>query len=162
MLLGGATRAIAEYERLSVTNPDDFAFDPDHLLAFAAMREAEGDSLSPAEFRSSVRREYPTCRITVRIEPERPPPAGVVFSTGNHPALGEWDTRAVQMGQPKQGVWSYTFTVRTGTALEYTVTQGSWSTRASDSTGTIYPRFHLVADRDTTVSHAVENWARER
>ncbi len=158
MLRGGAAGAIREYERLFQTNPDDFEFDPDRLLSFADDLNQEGDSTASAVLRAYVDERYPKHRITVRIRPDIPPPSGVVFITGNHPALGNWDPHAVQMGQPKEGVWSHTFTVRDGTALEYTFTQGSWDSRATDSTGTKAQRSGLTADRDTTVSPVVESW----
>ena len=60
------------------------------------------------------------------------------------------------MGPPKECVWSHSFTVRRGTALEYAFTKGNWGTRAADATGTTAQR--PDCDRDTTVARVVENW----
>lgn len=158
MRTGGAENVMREYERLSRTNPDDYAFDPEYLLTFADLLRVEGDSAGSAEMRGYVELTYPRRVVTIRVSPDVLPESNRVFVTGNHWLLGEWNPAAVQMGQPKEGVWSHTFTVRQGTALEYTVTQGSWETRATDSTGTIPYRFRLTVDRDTTVRLTVESW----
>ena len=96
--------------------------------------------------------------VELRLESDTVPEGSQVYVTGSEPDLGSWSPNEVAMTRTPDGAWSKTLTVRTGTALEYKFTLGSWITEALDDKGWV-PGNHVVEIQGaTTIVTRVKGW----
>lgn len=95
------------------------------------------------------------------IQARVPEGTAKVYLSGSIPELGPWKADARLMsGSGRER--TVRITVRPGTSLEYKFTLGTWEREALDSAGGVPPNHRLVLSRDTTVTHEVPAFKRER
>lgn len=82
----------------------------------------------------------------------------VIYISGNHPDLGEWEADRVRLYPDSGGNWNAVLEFPQGTALEYKLTLGSWESEAIDEAGLELPNAHLEVRSDTTIRIHIKNW----
>jgi predicted alpha/beta superfamily hydrolase len=97
--------------------------------------------------------------VTFEVEAPGLASNAVVFVSGNHRLLGDWEPYEVPLNRTEGDVWSRTLAIPYGARLEYKFTLGSWTTEAIDDAGRPLPNFHVAATRSQTVRHTITRWA---
>lgn len=97
--------------------------------------------------------------VTFEVEAPGVPDGSLVFISGNHPVLGDWEPYEVPLERGEGDLWIRTLAVPYGARLEYKFTLGSWNTEAQDEQGRSLPNFTLAATRSKTVRHRITRWA---
>ena len=83
----------------------------------------------------------------------------VVYITGNHQVLGDWEPYEVPLYRREGDLWSRTLAIPYGARLEYKFTLGGWISEGLDEEGHPLPNFHVAATRSQTVRHRITRWA---
>lgn len=97
--------------------------------------------------------------VTFEVEAPGLATNDVVYISGNHWVLGDWEPYDISLKRGEGDVWSRTVAVPYGARLEYKFTLGSWSTEAMSEDGHPLPNFQLAATRSQTVRHRIFRWA---
>ncbi len=100
--------------------------------------------------------------ITIEVEAPGLGSNEIVYVSGNHEALGNWEPYEVSLKRTGADTWSRSLVIPYGARLEYKFTLGSWTTEALDDEGHSLPNFHLAATRSQVVHHRIERWASDR
>jgi len=82
----------------------------------------------------------------------------LVFITGNHTKLGNWNPSIIKMEKQKDNLWKLNLTFPKGEKLEFKFTKGSWATEGVNSKGTVGANYRLTVQNDTTIEITIENW----
>ena len=97
-------------------------------------------------------------KVSVRFEVKVQGNTESVFITGDHQELGTWNPGQVEMKKSSDNIFFHQIDVKSGTKLEYKITQGTWNREAIYETE-IVPANHMLTVRtDTTVTHTVKKW----
>jgi predicted alpha/beta superfamily hydrolase len=83
----------------------------------------------------------------------------VVYITGNHQALGDWEPYEVPLYRREGDLWSRTLAFPYGARLEYKFTLGGWISEGLDEEGHPLPNFTVAATRSQSVRHRISRWA---
>jgi predicted alpha/beta superfamily hydrolase len=97
-----------------------------------------------------------TFAVTV---PPSTPPGDTVHVTGDLAALGAWDGAGIALTRAGPHLWTATIALPQGTAFEFKVTRGSWSTVEKAADGSELPNRKATATAATTLAVTVQAWA---
>lgn len=97
--------------------------------------------------------------VTFEVEAPGLATNDVVYISGNHWVLGDWEPYDISLKRGEGDLWSRTVAVPYGARLEYKFTLGSWSTEALSEDGHPLPNFQLAATRSQTARHRITRWA---
>jgi len=158
MKSGGVEACLEAFSKLKLTNPDDYDFDPVHLLNFAESLGNEGNTEAEKAILRYVEQEYPVRKVTIQILTEALPDSETLYITGNHAELGNWDPKMVELKRWDAKTWGGSFRILSGAELEFKITRGSWETQAADSTGLELMNFEETINLDTLITKVVERW----
>ena len=158
MKSGGVEACLEAFSKLKLTNPDDYDFDPVHLLNFAESLGNEGNTDAEKAIKRYVEQEYPVRKVTIQILTEALPDSETLYITGNHAELGNWDPKMVELKRLDAKTWGGSFRILSGAELEFKITRGSWETQAADSTGLELMNFEETINLDTLITKVVERW----
>ena len=109
------------------------------------------------QFGISKPADNPERVITIIASSPSLPPDSVLYITGNHPDLGDWQPHRTRM-EFLNGRWQKALTLPDGFLLEYKFTRGSWRSEAVDSSGLEFPNYQLAVKSDSSVSHQIPGW----
>ncbi len=83
----------------------------------------------------------------------------VVYISGNHPLLGNWDPAKIPLDRVDTNTFSISLFFDEGEYLEYKFTLGNWSKEAVFEPGIIPPNLNLKVNSDTTLRITVPYWS---
>ena len=158
MKSGGIEGCLEEFNKLQITNPDDYDFDPVQLLNYAESLGKDGNTEAEKVILRYVEQEYPVRKVTIHILTEAMPNSETLYITGNHAELGDWDPKKVELKRFDAKSWGGTYQILSGAELEFKITRGSWETQAADSTGLELANFEEYINRDTVITKVIERW----
>ncbi|MEJ2193667.1 MAG: alpha/beta hydrolase-fold protein [Ignavibacteriaceae bacterium] len=96
--------------------------------------------------------------ITFIVKTENLPDTSVVFVTGNHKLLGNWNPGATQLDKHKNNEWTGQFSLPKDFHLEYKFTLGSWEHEARNADGTVPGNSILDILNDTILYVSISCW----
>lgn len=85
----------------------------------------------------------------------------LVFISGNHPLLGNWDPAKVPLNKVDTNMFSLSLFFDDGENLEYKFTLGNWGKEAVFEAGIIPPNLNLKVKSDTTLQINVPYWSHQ-
>ena len=94
-----------------------------------------------------------TFKVITKVYPD-----SMVFITGNHMKLGNWNPGIVALKMVQDSVWEKTILFEEDTELEFKITRGSWSNEAIENNGQVLTNFDLSVKKDSTITIIVDNW----
>lgn len=98
-------------------------------------------------------------RVTFKVIPKIMPNADEkIYITGNHPLLGNWNGRGIELEKRTDGSWMKTIIFPAGLKMEYRITRGSWANEALDDNNQIPGNYALYVRNDTTHTMEINNW----
>ncbi len=97
-------------------------------------------------------------QITFRVLPQTMPDTAKIYIAGNHSQLGMWQPDTIALTRQSDGSWTGTFSLKTGEALEYKFTRGSWDNEAVNAEGEVPRNSVLHVRNDTTIVVALASW----
>ena len=97
-------------------------------------------------------------KVSVRFEVKVQGNIESVFITGDHQKLGTWNPGQVEMKKSSDNIFFNQIDVKSGTKLEYKITQGTWNREAIYETYIVPANHLLTVCTDTTVTHTVKKW----
>lgn len=158
MKSGGVEACLEMFNKLQLTNPDDYDFDPVHLVNYAESLGNEGNTEAEKAILKYVQQTYPVRNVTIHVVTEAIPESETLYITGNHAELGNWNPKKVALTRLDPTVWGGTYQIFSGDELEFKITRGSWETQAADSTGLELANFVESITTDTLITKVVEGW----
>lgn len=87
--------------------------------------------------------------------------SSVVYITGNHTLLGNWNPSSTPLRKINDTTWSREFQFNATQQLQYKFTLGSWEKEALSSQGKTISNFELTVQGDTTVFFSFTSWGTE-
>ncbi|UCE20458.1 MAG: histidine kinase [Gemmatimonadota bacterium] len=100
-------------------------------------------------------------RVTFQVIAPTLDDSSVVYITGNHEKLGNWNPGAIRLKKMSADIWSFSSQFPKGFTLEFKFTKGSWEQEAVRENGEIPSNNYLDVIQDTTVSFVIKNWKDE-
>ena len=82
----------------------------------------------------------------------------IIFITGNHALLGNWQPDSIQLINVKHHTWQVTLSFPPKTKLEFKFTRGSWESEALAEYGGVPSNNLLMVKNDTTITFNIEKW----
>lgn len=158
MKADGVKGCLEAFNKLQITNPDDYDFDPVYLLNLAESLGQEGNTEAEKTILQYVEQAYPVREVTLRVLTEAVPNSESLYIVGNHTEFGHWDPKKVELKRLDAKTWGGTYHILSGTDLEFKITRGSWETQAADSAGSELANFKEYINLDTVITKVVERW----
>gem|GEM_PF-7130809 len=155
---GGIEGSLEAFNNLQMTNPDDYDFDPVHLLNYAKSLGSEGNTEAQNAIERYVEQAYQVRKVSIHILTDSLPISDTLYITGNHSQLGYWDPQEIELERIDAKTWVGTFQVPSNTGIEFKITRGSWETQAADTAGFELANFKEYIILDTVITKVVENW----
>lgn len=87
--------------------------------------------------------------------------SSVVYITGNHNSLGNWNPSSTPLVRLNDTTWSGDFYFAISQDLQFKFTLGSWEKEARSSDGKIFPNFNLKLESDTVLIFHFKDWGTE-
>ena len=84
----------------------------------------------------------------------------VVYITGSHQALGEWNSRAVRLDW-HDGVFRKEINIPSGVEFDYLLTHGSWRKAECHDHENEQRPHHAISQRGLHLDHVVKHWGRD-
>lgn len=91
--------------------------------------------------------------------PESTPVDEVLYVTGNHPALGNWNPKGLRLERQVSGEYEAEVHLSNGSRIEYKLTRGSWKTVEKDKNKEELPNRILKVSSDRSVTIRVAQWS---
>lgn len=99
-----------------------------------------------------------TLRFVVTV-PSATPESDTLYLCGDHPGLGSWDGRGLELEPRGGGVFHGQLVCKQNTIIQFKVTRGSWHTVEKNELGEEIENRLVTADDDKDVAVVVGAWA---
>ncbi|TWU28354.1 HEAT repeat domain-containing protein [Bythopirellula polymerisocia] len=98
--------------------------------------------------------------VTFQVHvPQSTPADDVLYITGNHFALGNWNPKGLSLERKDSGVYEVQVRLPKGSNIQYKITRGSWETVEKDKNNKELPNRILEASSDRIVTIRVAQWS---
>lgn len=85
-----------------------------------------------------------------------------VFIAGNHPGLGNWHPRKIQMKYEGDHVWTHSISVPPGQSIEYKYTLGSWQREGANANGQPMNNLSITVSEAETRRDRIDSWTNRK